>query len=170
MLRVGVHTSIAGGLENAAHRAHQIGCDAFQMFSANPRGWRAVEVPVAAFEAFREARAGFRLAPVAVHANYLINLASVEPVIRALSVAALRSELERAVALEADLLVLHPGCAKDGRRSQACRTVVESLGRAARGLKLNGLTLLLENTAGQGTALGADLDELADIRCTHRAG
>jgi deoxyribonuclease IV len=150
-------------LANAAHRAHQIGCDAFQMFSANPRGWRAVEVPEAAFEAFREARDGFALAPAAVHANYLINLASAEPAIRALSVAALRSEFERAAALGADYLVLHPGCAKDGGRARACRTVVESLGRASRGMKLNGLTLLLENTAGQGTSLGADLDELAEI-------
>lgn len=162
-MRVGVHTSIAGGLENAAHRAHQIGCDAFQMFSANPRGWRAVEVPAASFEAFREARAGFDLAPVAVHANYLINLASAEPVIRALSVAALRSEFGRAAALGVDYVVLHPGCAKGDERAQARRRVVESLGRAARGLRLNGLRLLLENTAGQGTALGADLDELAEI-------
>ncbi|HEV2424450.1 MAG TPA: TIM barrel protein, partial [Terriglobia bacterium] len=82
------------------------------MFSANPRGWRAVEVPAAAFEAFREARARFNLAPVAVHANYLINLASADAVIRALSVAALRSEFERAAALGVDYLVLHPGCAK----------------------------------------------------------
>jgi deoxyribonuclease IV len=162
-LRVGVHTSIAGGLENAAHRARQIGCDGFQMFSANPRGWRAVELTAAACEAFREARAGFALAPVAIHANYLINLASAEPVIRALSVAALRSEFERAAALAADYVVLHPGCAKDGQRVQACRTVVDSLERAARGLKLNGIRLLLENTAGQGTSLGADLDELAEI-------
>ena len=162
-MRVGVHTSIAGGLANAAHRAHQIGCDAFQMFSANPRGWRVVEVPVAAFEAFREARAGFELAPVAVHANYLINLASADSILRALSEAALRSEFVRAVALGADYVVLHPGCAKNAERARACRTVVESLGRAVRGLKLNRLALLLENTAGQGTALGADLDELAEI-------
>ncbi|HEV2426086.1 MAG TPA: deoxyribonuclease IV, partial [Terriglobia bacterium] len=53
--------------------------------------------------------------------------------------------------------------AKDGERARACRAVVESLGEASRGLRLDGLTLLLENTAGQGTALGADLDELAEI-------
>ena len=133
------------------------------MFSANPRGWRAVELSAAAREAFRQARAGFALAPLAIHANYLINLASAEPVIRALSVAALRLEFERATALGADYVVLHPGCAKDGERATACRTVVDSLERAARGLRLDGVRLLLENTAGQGTSLGADLEELAEI-------
>lgn len=133
------------------------------MFSANPRGWRAVELTAEACEAFCEARAGFALAPIAIHANYLINLASTEPVICALSVAALRSEFERAAALGADYLVLHPGCAKQGERAAACRTVVDSLERATRGLNLNAIRLLLENTAGQGTALGADLDELAGI-------
>ena len=133
------------------------------MFSTNPRGWRAVELPAAACEAFREARAGSALAPVAIHANYLINLASAESVIRALSVAALRAEFERAAALGADYVVLHPGCAKNGERVTACRTLIDSLERAARGLKLKGISLLLENTAGQGTSLGADLDELAEI-------
>jgi len=133
------------------------------MFSANPRGWRAAELTAEACEAFREARAGFALAPVAIHANYLINLASAEPVIRALSVAALRSEFARAAALGADYVVLHPGCATNGQRVKACRTVVDSFERAVRGLKMNGIRLLLENTAGQGTSLGADLDELAEI-------
>lgn len=91
-MRVGVHTSIAGALANAAHRAHAIGCDGFQMFSANPRGWRALPPAAAACEAFREARAGLALAPVAIHANYLINLASPEPVMRARSVTAFRAE------------------------------------------------------------------------------
>jgi deoxyribonuclease-4 len=133
------------------------------MFSANPRRWRAVELTAEACEAFRGARAGFALAPVAIHANYLINLASAEAVIHALSVAALRSEFERADALGADYVVLHPGNGKNGERATACRRVADALARAARGLKLNGVRLLLENTAGQGTSLGADLDELAEI-------
>ncbi len=167
------------------------------MFSANPRGWRTVELSAAACEAFREARSRFTLAPVAIHANYLINLASSDAVIGALSVAAFRSEIERAVALGADYLVVHPGCAKDSERKLACRTVVDSVARALTDFKPAGLTrcsggvltaertgaldaavvtpslqrvlnggplmLLLENTAGQGTSLGADLDELAEI-------
>jgi len=74
-VRVGVHTSIAGGLENAAHHAQQIGCDTFQMFSANPRGWKGQDPTPEACERLRAARAGYSLAPLVIHDNYLINLA-----------------------------------------------------------------------------------------------
>ena len=77
-VRVGVHTSIAGALENAAHHAKEIGCDTFQMFSANPRGWRAHDPTPEECERFREVRAGYRLSPLVIHDNYLINLAAVD--------------------------------------------------------------------------------------------
>src|SRR5208337_1739689 len=117
-VRVGVHTSIAGGLENAAHRAKKIGCDTFQMFSANPRGWRAQDPTAEECERFRETRATYGLSPVVIHDNYLINLASADSLLRERSIAAFRKELERAVALGADYLVTHPGSAKDITASQ----------------------------------------------------
>src|SRR5579863_7994900 len=162
-MRVGVHTSIAGALENAAHRAHEIGCDAFQIFSTNPRGWRAASPSAAACSKFREARAGHGLMPLAIHANYLINLAAPDSVIRAMSVAAFRSELQRAMALGADYVVLHPGSARNGGRAKAVTRFRESMLRAARGMRLDGLTVLLENTAGQGDVLGSGFDELAEL-------
>ena len=60
---VGVHTSIAGALENAAHHAKKIGCDTFQMFSANPRGWNALEPAPGICESFRAARQRHGLSP-----------------------------------------------------------------------------------------------------------
>ncbi len=95
-MKVGVHTSIAGALENAAHHAKKIGCDTFQMFSANPRGWRALDPRQADYEAFRAARHAHVLSPVVIHDNYLINLASSDSLIRGRSIAAFRKELERA--------------------------------------------------------------------------
>src|SRR5579864_2924480 len=118
-MRVGVHTSIAGALENAAHHAKKIGCDTFQMFSANPRGWRTLDPTQAVCEAFQVARKGHALSPVAIHDNYLINLASADALIRERSIAAFRCELKRAVALGADFLVTHPGSAKGGDPSKA---------------------------------------------------
>ncbi|HEV2380467.1 MAG TPA: deoxyribonuclease IV [Terriglobia bacterium] len=162
-MRAGVHTSIAGALENAAHRAHEIGCDAFQMFSANPRGWRAQSISEAACNKFCEVRAGHGLTPLAIHANYLINLAAPDAVIRALSVAAFRAELQRAIALGADYVVLHPGSARNGERGGAVAGFRESLLQAARGIQFNGLTVLVENTAGQGNVLGSSFEELAEI-------
>jgi len=162
-LRVGVHTSIAGALENAAHHAKKIGCDTFQMFSANPRGWRTLDPTPEDCERFRGARAKHGLNPVVIHDNYLINLAAADALIREKSVAAFRRELERAVVLGADFLVTHPGSAKGGTASEAIRTCIESLRQAGRGLALDGLTILIENTAGQGSAIGRTFEEVAEI-------
>jgi len=163
LVRVGVHTSIAGGLENAAHRAREIGCDAFQMFSGNPRGWKCQDPTPETCERLRAARAGYGLTPLAIHDNYLINLASVDLLIRQMSIAAFRKELERAVALGADYLVTHPGSAIGGTSTQAIKTCVESVRQAAKGLKLDGLRILIENTAGQGSSIGRTFEELAEI-------
>ncbi len=162
-MKVGVHTSIAGALENAAHHAKKIGCDTFQMFSANPRGWRTLDPTPAACESFRAARKAHGLSPVVIHDNYLINLASSDAFIRERSVAAFRRELERALALRADYLVTHPGSAKGAAPAAAIATCVESLRQAAAGLKLDGLVILIENTAGQGTAIGRTFEEVAEI-------
>jgi deoxyribonuclease-4 len=162
-MRVGVHTSIAGALENAAHHAKRLGCDTFQMFSANPRGWRALQPTAEECQRFRAARERYGHRPVAIHANYLINLASGERALRERSIAAFRRELQRALALGADYLIVHPGSAKDSTRSQAIQRCIGALKRAARGLPLDGLTILIENTAGQGSALGGLLEELAAI-------
>ena len=167
-MRVGVHTSISGGVVNAVHHAKKIGCDTFQMFSANPRGWRVRDRLEEEYEAFRQARSFYKLGPVVVHTNYLINLASVDLQIGAGSIAAFRRELERALALGADFLVTHPGSAKGSTRSQAIAKCVESLRRAADGLHVDGLTILIENTAGQGSAIGSTFEEVAEIMARAR--
>ncbi len=162
-MKAGVHTSIAGSLENAANRAHKIGCDTFQMFSANPRGWFSRKPSAESCARFRELREAYDLAPLVIHDNYLINLASPSSSIRRKSVAAFRGEIERAVLLGADFLVAHPGSARETKPSAAIRNCVESLRQAASGLPMNGLTILIENTAGQGSAIGRSFEEVAEI-------
>ena len=162
-MRVGIHTSIAGGIENAATEARRIGCDTFQMFSANPRGWKTLDQKPENTERFRDLTRGYRQSPVVVHDNYLINLASADSRVRALSIAAFRREISRAAALGADYLVTHPGSAKGTTTVRALRTCAQSLGRAAKGLNLDGLTILIENTAGQGQTLGRTFEEVAEI-------
>ena len=162
-MKLGVHTSITGGVEKAAVRAKKIGCDTFQMFSANPRGWKTLSPTLDDFERFREARARWGLAPVAVHDNYLINLATADRVIRERSIKAFREEIDRALGLGADYLIAHPGSAKGATTSQAVRTFVEAMLRATKGMQLDGLMILIENTAGQGSALGRSFEEVAEI-------
>ena len=107
-------------------------------------------------------RAG--LWPVAIHSVYLINLAAQDPIIQARSREAFRQEIERAIRLGADYLVVHPGNPKTAPAEVGIQTAVESIREAARGLKLNGeMTILIENTAGQGSAIGCDFEQVADI-------
>jgi deoxyribonuclease IV len=162
-LRVGVHTSIAGALANAVLRASEIGCDTFQMFSANPRGWRTLDPSPEECQRFRAEREARKLSPLVIHDNYLINLASADPEISRKSIAAFRRELQRALALGADYLVAHPGSSKGSTPSQAIKTCIESLKKAASGLPLDGLMVLIENTAGQGSAIGRSFEEVAEM-------
>ena len=99
-----------------------------------------------------------------IHDNYLINLASCSEALRAQSVAAFRGEIKRALAIGAEYLVAHPGNCKGHTVQQGIVEVVRSLAEASAGLNTKGLTILLENTAGSGEALGSRLEELALMR------
>jgi deoxyribonuclease IV len=160
---IGVHTSIAGGLPRAVALAETRGCDGFQIFARNPRGWLERGLTREEVSEFRSARERAGLWPLAIHSVYLINLAAQDPVVLARSRAAFRAEIERGVELGADYLVVHPGNPKTASADAGIATAVESIREAARGLKMNGLTILIENTAGQGTSIGCNFDQVADI-------
>src|SRR5690242_1062202 len=97
--RVGVHTSIAGSLDQAAERARQIGCTAFQIFSSSPRMWKSRYPRPDEIAAMQRLRQTYDLRPLVIHANYLINLASPEANLRRQSLEAFQSEVARAAAL-----------------------------------------------------------------------
>ena len=119
-LRIGMHTSIAGSYLNALESAHKLGCNALQIFSANPRMWVAGSLRIGEVEAkaFRERREALGLGPLVVHANYLINLAAPQPMLRTRSIQAFHDELVRGMALGADFVVVHPGSFGDSRPEQ----------------------------------------------------
>lgn len=164
MPRIGIHTSIAGSLTRSAERAAALGCDAFQIFSGSSRMWRASTFEVAEVRLFRRAREKHGLDPLVIHDNYLINLPAADPTVRARSIEAFRGELQRAIALGADYLVLHPGSYCGQSPGGGMKTFARSMTASARGLRLNGLQLLLENTAGGGSTLGRDPAELLELR------
>ena len=99
--------------------------------------------------------------PVVIHANYLINLASMEPGVKTNSILAFRGELERAAAIGANYLVLHPGSYKGQSVAEAILCFLDNMSAAAEGVEAAGVTVLLENTAGAGSILGSKLEELA---------
>jgi deoxyribonuclease-4 len=126
--------------------------------------WRAAMPAPEAVKEFRDFREQHDLRPVVIHDAYLINMASADEGIRAKSTDAFRGELDRAVALDVEYLVMHPGSAKDQTAEQAITILAESIARASKGLKPGRLSLLLENTAGAGLTLGRNLRELREIR------
>jgi deoxyribonuclease IV len=179
-VRIGIHTSIADGFAGSLESAAKLGCNALQIFSASPRMWPHVGARIAEVEAaeFRAKRAELGLGPLVIHANYLINLASSDPVLRVRSIQAFHDEMVRGAALGADYLVVHPGscCGKTpgtGKSSeQGIRDVALAIRQAARGMRLCGafddprdcrLRLLLENTSGMGMAVGSRFEELKAI-------
>lgn len=161
--RAGVHTSIAGGLPSAVTLAAAKGCDGLQIFARNPRGWMERPLSPEEIKGFRDAREQAGLWPFAIHSVYLINLAAQDPVVLARSREAFRQEIIRGIALGADYLVVHPGNPKTASADCGITTAIESVREAARGLSLNGLTILIENTAGQGSSIGCNFEQVADI-------
>ena len=164
-VRIGIHTSIAGSYLNALEAARKLGCNALQIFSASPRMWQGGSARVAEVDAlaFRARREELRLGPLVVHANYLINLASAERMLQTRSIQAFHDEIVRALALGADFLVVHPGARGEATAGQAISTLVESVKQASKRAPMGELRILIENSAGMGTAVGSRLEEVAEI-------
>jgi deoxyribonuclease IV len=163
--RIGIHTSIAGSYLNALESARKLGCNALQIFSASPRMWAQgpSRVPEADAAAFRARRTELGLGPLVIHANYLINLAAAQPMLRTRSIQAFHDEIVRGIALGADFLVVHPGARGENTSQHAIATIIEGVKQAAKRVPLGHLRILIENTAGMGTAVGSSLEEVADL-------
>src|SRR5690242_3931416 len=134
--RIGIHTSTAGGVQMAAERAYRLGANTFQIFSSSPRQWQPYPLVPSQCEAMRDLRQKYGLGPVAIHTSYLVNLASATPLFHRKSVKAFRGELERAVALCAEFLVLHPGSFRGRSREGGLELVARSIAEAAEGVEL----------------------------------
>lgn len=158
---LGAHTSIAGGTSNAPPRAKSIGATAMQIFTKQGNRWAERECLDEECGAFTAALAQTDVRVTAAHDSYLINLASPDPVLRARSLDSFTAELRRSAALGLQFLVSHPGNYIDdrpsgvGRNAEAIAIALEAVPGSA--------TLLLELTAGAGTALGSQFEEMAKL-------
>ncbi|MGE3958792.1 MAG: deoxyribonuclease IV [Vicinamibacterales bacterium] len=160
---LGAHMSVAGGLPRAVARAVVHGCEALQIFAKNASQWRGRPLPADEIAAFRTAVHEAGLRAVVSHASYLINLATTDALLRDRSREAMADELDRAEALGLLGVVLHPGCYTSGSAATGLKQVAGSL-RDLLDERRSGQTLvLLECTAGQGSSLGANFEELAEI-------
>ena|SRR5271166_4303367 len=163
--RIGIHTSTAGGVHNAAERAYRLGCNTLQIFSSSPRQWQPYEVKTEDIAEMIRLRQKYDLNPLAIHANYLVNLAGGNPEFHAKSISAFRSEIMRALALQAEYLVLHPGSFRGATREEGLQRAALAIAQAADGLDLaaGNLRILIENTAGSEFSLGGTFEQVAEL-------
>jgi deoxyribonuclease IV len=163
--RIGIHTSTAGGVANAAERAYRLGCNTLQIFSSSPRQWQPYEIKADNVAEMIRLRAKYDLRPLVIHANYLVNLAGGNPEFHAKSVAAFRGEIERALALRAEYLVLHPGSFRGATRDEGLQRAAQGIEKSAVGLDLaaGNLRILVENTAGSEFSLGGSFEQVAGL-------
>ena len=160
---LGAHMSIAGGHALAIDRATEFGMTACQIFTKNANQWNAKPIAPEAAEGFRARLGDSDVAFVVAHDSYLINLASPDDALRARSAAAFGDELARCALLGVPWLVTHPGAHMGSGVDEGVRRVADSLNRLFDEQPSQGVTVLLETTAGQGTTLGRSFHELAAI-------
>ncbi len=163
--RIGIHLGTAGGASNAIEKAREIGANTLQIFTSSPRMWRAPKVDPKQAERMRRLRAEYDVGPLVVHTSYLVNVCSQTESVRENSVAAFRGEIERALALGAEFLVLHPGSWKGMTRDEGLRLAAESIERAIDGLPWQGsdFHILIENTAGAECSLGGNFEQVVEL-------
>lgn len=158
---IGAHVSPAGGLVNAIHRGVERDCDSIQIFNQSPRAWRPTNYKPDDVAEFRELLAGGPLKSVVIHAVYLINCASKDPVVREKSLASLAHALRVGDAIGAHGVVVHPGSTLGEPLPEALARVGEAV-RHVLG-ESESCPLLLENTAGAGGTIGRSFAELAEL-------
>jgi deoxyribonuclease-4 len=162
MLLAGAHMSIAGGIHRAIERGMQTRCRTIQIFLKNSNQWKARPLTDEDRIRFQQAQKDSGIRPVLAHDSYLINLASPDPGLYRKSLDAFVEEMQRANFLGIPYLILHPGAHRNAGLKAGVASVARALRRA---LDLVGppVTLLLENTAGQGTSIGYRFEQLAAI-------
>ncbi len=160
-LLVGAHVSISGGFHTAFDRAESIGCTSMQIFTKSNRQWAAKPITQSEINAFQERWLQSTVKLVVAHAAYLINIGSSQQELQQKSIAALIIELERCQALGIPFLVLHPGIATNSI-AECLDLISQHLDYVLDHVKGN-TKILLENTAGQGSAVGYTLEQLAAI-------
>ncbi len=161
--RFGAHMSVAGGLENGFAEAKRVGCDCLQIFVKNQKQWNAKPLTDDVIKRYKNAEAECGIEPVVAHSSYLINLGSPKSEQFEKSVNALVDELGRCEALGVSGLVLHPGAHMGEGVDAGIKRISRGIDQAHKRTRGFATRILLESTAGQGTAIGHQISELGAI-------
>ncbi len=165
-MKLGAHMSAAGGLYKAFARAEEAGCESMLVFTKSNRQWKAKPLTAEDIEKYQQEAAKFpHIDPVAVHASYLINMASPNEALWEKSYQALKVEVERAAAFDLPLLTFHPGSFVKSDAQSGMERIAKGLKRllGETAVTAPNLTVCLETMAGQGTNIGRTFEQLATI-------
>ncbi len=157
---LGAHMSVAGGFYKAAIAARKAGCDCVQIFTKNNNHWKAKDITEEQDEQFAGELKKQDIGHPISHASYLINMASPNPELREKSIAAMVIELQRADMLGISGVVVHPGSFTTSDEDTGIKTISESIDEVHNRLPDGKALCLLENTAGQGSNLGNEFEQL----------
>ncbi|MDB4939954.1 MAG: putative endonuclease 4 [Candidatus Doudnabacteria bacterium] len=161
-MKIGCHVSIAGGIENAAGRAAEFGCETFQIFTRSPQGGKAPDIKESTIQNLKEEMQKHDISEFVVHAPYFINFGSIKKNIFYGSVAVVRDELERSSQLGARFLMTHLGTFKEIGEEKGMEQVIDGLQKVLK--DYDGSTeFLLEIAAGAGEVIGDTFDELGRL-------
>ena len=161
-MRFGFHISIAGGFSKVVERAHVRGCETIQFFSRNPRGWNYSPLNKKEVEELRSSIRSSALFPIFLHMPYLPNIASLKSKFYKRSVHSVATDLQRAEQLGAQYLIIHIGHRMESSEDEAIEAISQGINQAFEKVK-NGVMLLMENTAGQGTEIGHTFEQIKKI-------
>jgi len=161
-MRFGFHISIAGGFSRVVERARVRSCETIQFFSRNPRGWKYSTLNKKEVEEFRSSIRSADLSPIVLHMPYLPNIASSKSKFYKRSIQSIVIDLQRAENLGVHYLIIHIGHRMESSEDEAIEAVSRGINQAFEKAK-NSVILLMENTAGQGTEIGYNFDQIKKI-------
>jgi deoxyribonuclease-4 len=162
-LLIGAHVSIAGGLYKAFERSTAIGGTVMQIFTKSSRSWYQKPLSKEDIALFAQHWQRSGIADVVVHNTYLVNIAAADAQLEKKSVEALKDELHRCEQLNIPYLVMHPGSHGGFGEEQGLKKIAKNLDIIL-GTAEGNTKIVLETTAGQGTALGTSFEQIAAIR------
>lgn len=162
MVKVGMHVSISGTIDQANDRARELNCDTFQMFTRNPRGWKFKKLKAEEAEGFRNKASSYNMAPIVSHMPYLPNLSSPKKLIYNKSVKSLTAELDRCATLAIPYIVTHLGSHLGAGADLGLERIVGAINTALSESQTD-VMLLLENTAGTKNSMGSSFEDIRRI-------
>lgn len=164
MKYIGAHVAVDGGVASAPVNAHEIGAQAFALFTRNPSRWKSEPLLPSEIELFKSncEKFGYKPEHILPHDSFLINLGAKDPKKLFLSRTAFLDEMQRCEQLGLTMLNFHPGSHLNEMSEQECLDrIASSINKTLE--VTNGVKAVIENTAGQGSNLGFAFEQLAYI-------